>query len=939
MVGVVTTANSDTVPAGDVISQDPAGGSSVDAGSAVNLVVSLGVAQVTVPNVVGLAQDAAETAIVNADLVVGVVTTANSDTVPAGDVISQDPTGGSTVNAGSAVNLVISLGVAQVTVPNVVGLAQAAAETAIVNADLVVGVVTTVNSDTVPAGNVISQDPAGGSTVDSGSAVNLVISLGVAQVTVPNVVGLAQAAAETAIVNADLVVGVVTTVNSDTVPAGNVISQDPAGGSTVDTGSAVNLVVSLGVAQLTVPNVVGLAQAVAETAIVNADLVVGVVTTANSDTVPAGSVISQDPAGGSTVDSGSAVNLVVSLGVAQVTVPNVVGLAQAAAETAIVNADLVVGTVTTANSDTVPAGDVISQDPAGGSTVDSGSAVNLVVSLGVAQVTVPNVVGLAQATAETAIVNADLVVGVVTTANSDTVPAGSVISQDPVGGSTVDAGSAVNLVVSLGVAQVTVPDVVGQPLAAAETAIVNADLVVGTVDTANSDTVPAGSVISQDPAGGSTVDTGAAVNLVVSIGAAQVTVPDVVGLSQAAAETTIVNADLVVGVVTTANSDTVPAGSVISQDPPGGATVDSGSAVNLIVSIGSGNQPPEFEPVDDQNANEGLLLEFTIEATDPNGDALRFEAANLPPGSSFIDNGDNTATFSWTPDFDQAGNFEVMFMVFDDQDPPGRDDLTVNITVGDVNRPPAFIPAGDETRSVNENELLLVMLEAVDPDGNNLFFDVSSLPTGASFTDNGDGTADFEWTPNFGQAGNFEVEFIVTDDGDPVLEDRKTIMISVGNVNRPPVLDPIGNRTTDTGAPFSFLVTATDPDGDNLSFEATNLPDGASLTDNGDGTAAFNWEPLFTFLGDTGPITITVFDDGIPQEMDFETFVITVVLPIDPDADGDFDRDDIDLVFAARNQPASGPDDRRDLNKDGVITIRDVRAVVLLCTRPGCATN
>ena len=74
--------------------------------------------------------------------------------------------------------------------------------------------------------------------------------------------------------------------------------------------------------------------------------------------------------------------LVVSAGREFTTVPNVVGLSQAAAEASIVSAGLVVGTISTQPSDTVPVGDVISQSPAAESAVDFGSAVDLVVSSG-----------------------------------------------------------------------------------------------------------------------------------------------------------------------------------------------------------------------------------------------------------------------------------------------------------------------------------------------------------------------------------------------------------------------------------------------------------------------------------------------------------------------------------------------------------------------------
>jgi len=136
--------------------------------------------------------------------------------------------------------------------------------------------------------------------------------------------------------------------------------------------------------------------------------------------------------------------------VSPVTVPDVTGQAQATAESNIVAAGLVVGTVTTAYSGSVPAGDVISQNPAGGSSVQPGTSVDIEVSLGVQMVTVPDVTGQAQATAESNIVSAGLVVGTVTTATSPTVPAGDVISQNPAGSTSVAIGSAVDIEVSLG---------------------------------------------------------------------------------------------------------------------------------------------------------------------------------------------------------------------------------------------------------------------------------------------------------------------------------------------------------------------------------------------------------------------------------------------------------------------------------------------------------
>jgi beta-lactam-binding protein with PASTA domain len=408
--------------------------------------------QVSVPSVTGETQAAATTALTTVGLVVGTAINQSSSTVPSGDVVSENPAAGTQVNAGSAINLIVSSGPVQVAVavPNVMGETQAVATAAITSAGLVLGTVTTQTSSTTPSGTVISQSPAAGTQVNTGSAVNLVVSLGPGQVAVPNIVGQAQAAATAAITGAGLVLGTVTTQSSSTVPSGIVISQSPAAGKQVNVGSTVNFVVSSGAGQVPVPDVLGETQAAATTSITTAGLVLGTVTIQSSSTVPSGSVIGQSPAPATQVNVGSAVNLIVSSGAAKVAVPNMVGDTQAAATTALTTAGLVLGTVTTQPSGIVASGSVISQSPAAATQVNAGSAVNLVVSSGAGQVAVPNVVGETQAAATTSITSAGLVLGTVTNQSSSTVPSGSVISENPGAGTEVNAGSAVNLVISSG---------------------------------------------------------------------------------------------------------------------------------------------------------------------------------------------------------------------------------------------------------------------------------------------------------------------------------------------------------------------------------------------------------------------------------------------------------------------------------------------------------
>ncbi|MCX5758290.1 MAG: PASTA domain-containing protein, partial [Candidatus Hydrogenedentes bacterium] len=135
-------------------------------------------AKVAVPNVVGMTQAAAQSAITAANLTVGAITHQNNATVPSGSVCAQDPLAGASVSSGAAVALVISDGPALITVPDVVGMTQSAAASALVGAGLTVGDVTQHFSASVLAGQVISQDPSAGESVASGATVNLVVSEG-----------------------------------------------------------------------------------------------------------------------------------------------------------------------------------------------------------------------------------------------------------------------------------------------------------------------------------------------------------------------------------------------------------------------------------------------------------------------------------------------------------------------------------------------------------------------------------------------------------------------------------------------------------------------------------------------------------------------------------------------------------------------------------------
>jgi beta-lactam-binding protein with PASTA domain len=176
-VGAISQQSHETVDAGNVITQSPAAGDGVTAGSAVALVISTGPPPATVPFVGGMTQTEASNAIAAALLTVGAVTSEHSDSVASGRAIRTSPAAGEIVARGTAVALVMSLGPAPVAVPNVVNQPQATAQSMITTAGLTVGTITYATHATVADGNVISSSPAAGVAVPRGTAVNLVVAI------------------------------------------------------------------------------------------------------------------------------------------------------------------------------------------------------------------------------------------------------------------------------------------------------------------------------------------------------------------------------------------------------------------------------------------------------------------------------------------------------------------------------------------------------------------------------------------------------------------------------------------------------------------------------------------------------------------------------------------------------------------------------------------
>ncbi len=170
------------------------------------------------------------------------------------------------------------------------------------------------------------------------------------------------------------------------------------------------------------------------------------------------------------------------------------------------------------------------------------------------------------------------------------------------------------------------------------------------------------------------------------------------------------------------------------------------------------NHAPILNPIGNEYVFENELLEFTISATDPEGNDLTYSVANLPSGANF-----ENQIFSWTPAYDQSGNYNVEFIVSD-----GflTDSEVITITISNVNRAPILDYIEDIT--IDEGDLVKITPIAIDPDEDTLTFTFSS-PL------NSDG----EWQTDYDDAGTYKTTITVSDGS---LTDSQEVTIVVDDI-------------------------------------------------------------------------------------------------------------------------------------------------------------
>jgi len=294
------------------------------------------------------------------------------------------------------------------------------------------------------------------------------------------------------------------------------------------------------------------------------------------------------------------------------------------------------------------------------------------------------------------------------------------------------------------------------------------------------------------------------------------------------------------------------------NDKRGGLTIDT---MNIVVT--DVNRYPVLSEINSpQYVNVGENLQFEVAATDADSlDSLTISVSGKPPGATFTSSGANKKTFSWTPSVVQYGTYNLTFNVQDESGDADYQDLTII-----VNRKPVLIHPGNQSSS--EGDTVSFSVNGSDADGDSLTFGISSdRPSGSTFSSSADSIY-FRWITDYSSSGNYSVEFTVSDGRTGT--DTITVNITITNVNRPPVLNAIGSKSGYVGSSLSFYIQGSDPDNDDITFSASNMPSGASFNSS---TKLFSWTPQSSDVG-TYYVTFKVTDSY--SAVDSEDVSITV---------------------------------------------------------------
>ncbi len=304
------------------------------------------------------------------------------------------------------------------------------------------------------------------------------------------------------------------------------------------------------------------------------------------------------------------------------------------------------------------------------------------------------------------------------------------------------------------------------------------------------------------------------------------------------------------------------------------ASGDSGvvDTVNTVVRQGGteilpGNTTPQISGNPPATVAAGNAYNFTPDATDPDDDLLTFSISGSPDWATFEA---SSGRLSGTPAISDAGTYaNIRISVSDGIATATLPAFSIDVSAG--NSTPTI--SGSPADAVAVDAAYMFVPTANDPDGDTLTFSIESLPDWATFDPSNGRLAG---TPGSSHVGSYLDIVISVSDGQRTAS-LSPFTINVVADNLPPSISGSGAATIEPGQDYEFQPTASDPDGDTLSFSISNQPSWASFDP---GTGRLVGTATAADEGTFGNIIIRANDGELTASL--AAFAIIVAVPNTP---------------------------------------------------------
>jgi len=276
------------------------------------------------------------------------------------------------------------------------------------------------------------------------------------------------------------------------------------------------------------------------------------------------------------------------------------------------------------------------------------------------------------------------------------------------------------------------------------------------------------------------------------------------------------------------------------------------------------NRPPVISGTPPTSATVGVQYAFTPSATDPDGNTLTYGITNRPVWATFST---STGRLSGTPTSANVGSYGNIAISVSDGQASAQLPAFAIVVAAAPNRPPVI--SGTPPSSAVSGTAYSFQPTASDPDGNPLTYSIANAPSWATFSTSSGRLSGTPASANVGSYGNI---VIGVSDGQASAQLPAFAIVVSAAPNRPPVISGTPPSSVVTGNAYSFQPTASDPDGNPLTYSITNAPSWATFDT---ATGRLQGTPSAGQVGTYSNIAISVSDGSASASL--AAFSINVV--------------------------------------------------------------